>query len=173
MERDLGPVSVALHNIGPNIRQSVLETTSQRYAKMFEIAAGSALIMGREVAKRMAERGSGVILFTGATASLRGGAGFASFSSAMAAKRMLAQSMARELGPKGIHVAHVIVDGAIDTPFHASEASPIPREVYHRRKANDGIIDPDAIAAAFVQLAQQPRSAWTFELDLRPWDESW
>lgn len=117
--------------------------------------------------------GGGAILFTGATASLRGGAGFAAFSGAMAAKRMLAQSMARELGPRGIHVAHVVVDGAIDTPFHATDRSPIPRDVYKRKKASDGIIDPAAIAAEFVRLANQPRSAWTFELDLRPWDEKW
>ena len=142
--------------------------------KMLEICAGSALIVGREVASRMLATGNGgCILFTGATASLRGASGFAAFSGGMAAKRMLAQAMSRELAPQGIHVAHVIVDGVIDTPFHATDRSPVPRDKYAQLAANEGIMDPDAIADSFVVLANQKRSAWTFELDLRPWTESW
>ena len=183
VETELGPVTACVHNIGPNVFSPVVDTTTQRYLKMFEISAGSALVVGREVAKRMLARGehttatradrSNCIFFTGATASTRGAAGFAAFSGAMAAKRMLAQSMSRELAPQGIHVAHVVVDGVIDTPFHASDRSPVPRDRYAELVSSDGLIDPDAIGAAFVMLANQPRSAWTFELDLRPWCEKW
>ena len=104
---------------------------------------------------------------------MRGGPGYAAFSGAMSAKRMLAQSMSRELSPKGIHVAHFIIDGVIDTPFHATDASPIPRAKYHQLSANNGLIDPNAIAEALVAVAKQPRSGWTFEMDLRPWSEQW
>ena len=91
----------------------------------------------------------------------------------LGAKRQLAQSMSRELGPKGLHIAHIIVDGIIETPFHASDASPVPRDVWHRRLPNDGIIDPENIAEAFLFLSKQKKNAWTFEMDLRPWDEQW
>jgi NAD(P)-dependent dehydrogenase (short-subunit alcohol dehydrogenase family) len=174
IEKDIGTIRVCLHNIGPNLPMSIFDTTTQRYMKMFEISAVSGLIVGREVAKRMlAQGGEGTILFTGATASIRGAANFAAFSGAMSAKRTLAQSMARELGPLGIHVAHVIVDGIIDTPFHATDASPVPRPRYKQLAANDGIIDPDGIADAFLALVHQKKSAWTFEMDLRPWSETW
>lgn len=81
--------------------------------------------------------------------------------------------MSRELGPKGLHIAHIIVDGIIETPFHASDASPVPRDVWYRRLPNDGIIDPENIAEAFLFLSKQKKNAWTFEMDLRPWDEQW
>ena len=111
--------------------------------------------------------------FTGATACLRGNANFSAFASAMSAKRMLAQSMAKEFGPKGIHVAHIIVDGVINTPFHATDASPIPRELWKKLSNNNGVIQPENIANAFVYLSKQPKDAWTFEMDLRPWNERW
>ena len=114
----------------------------------------------------MTPRGRGTILFTGATASVRGSAGFAAFSGAKHALRALAQSMARELGPQGIHVAHVVIDGAIDTQFIAQN---FPER--YAMKAQDGILNPDAIADNYWLLHQQPRSAWTHELDLRPWTE--
>lgn len=174
IEERLGPIAVAIHNIGPNVRQSVLDMTVERYRKIFDLAAGSAFVVGREVVRRMVARGhGGCVIFTGATASVRGNSGFAAFAGAMAAKRMLAQSMAREFGPQGIHVAHVIVDGIIDTPFHASDASPVPRSSWKTMKESEGLVDPHAIAQAFVGLAKQPRSTWTFELDLRPWSETW
>jgi short-subunit dehydrogenase len=124
--------------------------------------------MGREVAKVMVPRGRGTILFTGATASVRGSAGFSAFSGAKHALRALAQSMARELGPEGIHVAHIVIDGAIDTEFIRSN---FPQR--YALKERDGILDPDAIAEAYWQLHRQQRSAWTHELDLRPWLEAW
>jgi short-subunit dehydrogenase len=116
----------------------------------------------------MVPRGRGTILFTGATASLRGGSGYAAFAGAKHALRALAQSMARELGPKGIHVAHVVVDGAIDTPF-------IRENFWDRVKdrPGHGMLQPEHIAANYLMLHEQPRDAWTFELDLRPFDEKW
>jgi short-subunit dehydrogenase len=116
----------------------------------------------------MLPRKRGTILFTGATASLRGSAGFAAFAGAKHGLRSLAQSMARELGPQGIHVAHVVIDGAIDTPFIAER---FPER--YALKDQGGILDPEAIAENYWQLHRQPRSAWTHELDLRPWMEKW
>jgi NAD(P)-dependent dehydrogenase (short-subunit alcohol dehydrogenase family) len=168
IERDIGAIEVAVFNIGANVRFSILETTSRVYFKVWEMACFGGFLMGREVAKRMVPRGRGTILFTGATASVRGRDGFAAFAGAKHGLRALAQSMARELGPKGIHVAHTLIDGAIDTAFI--------RENFPERyalKAQDGILDPEAIAQNYWQLHRQPRSAWTHELDLRPWLESW
>jgi NAD(P)-dependent dehydrogenase (short-subunit alcohol dehydrogenase family) len=168
IEAEVGPIEVAVFNVGANVRASILDETAQRYFKVWEMACLGGFLMGREVARRMVPRGRGTILFTGATASLRGGATFAAFAGAKHALRALAQSMARELGPQGIHVAHVVIDGAIDTAFI--------REHFPERyalKADDGILEPDAIAESYWQLHRQPRSAWTFELDLRPWIEKW
>src|SRR5215471_2845826 len=141
IEREIAPIEVAVFNIGANVRFTVTETTERVYRKVWEMAALAGFLMGREVAKAMLPRGRGTILFTGATASLRGSAGFAAFSGAKHALRALAQSMARELGPKGIHVAHVVIDGAIDTEFI--------RENFPERyalKDRDGILNPDHIA---------------------------
>jgi NAD(P)-dependent dehydrogenase (short-subunit alcohol dehydrogenase family) len=168
IERDTGPIEVAVFNIGANVRFPIRETTSRVYFKVWEMACFAGFLMGREVAQVMVPRGRGTILFTGATASIRGSAGFAAFSGAKHALRALAQSMARELGPEGIHVAHTIIDGAIDTAFI--------RENFPERyalKARDGILSPDAIAENYWQLHCQQRSAWTHELDLRPWIETW
>ena len=174
VEQKFGAIKVVIHNIGPNMPQPVLSTSVQRYQKLFEISATSSLIVGKESAKRMIASGvDGCILFTGATACLRGKANFSAFASAMSAKRMLAQSMTKEFGPKGIHVAHVIVDGVINTPFHATDASPVPRDVWNTLSNNDGIIQPENIANAFVYLSKQSKDAWTFEMDLRPWNERW
>ena len=122
--------------------------------------------MGREAARRLVTRGRGTILYTGATAAVRGGTGFAAFAGGKHALRVLAQSMARELGPRGILVGHIVVDGAIDTDFIRSQ---FPER--YALKADAGILDPDHIAANYVMLHHQPRDAWTHELDLRPWSE--
>jgi NAD(P)-dependent dehydrogenase (short-subunit alcohol dehydrogenase family) len=167
IERDVGPIEVAVFNIGANVRFNVTDTTAQVYRKVWEMAAFAGFLMGREVAKRMVERQSGTIIFTGATASIRGSAGFSAFSGAKAALRMLAQSMARELGPLNIHVAHVVIDGGIDTDFIRSI-----RADFEEAKAKDLVLSPDAIAAQYVMLHKQHRSAWTHELDLRPWRET-
>lgn len=168
IERDVGPIEVAVFNIGANVRFGITETTAQVYRKVWEMATFAGFLMGREVARHMLERKRGTIIFTGATASIRGGTGYAAFASAKAALRMTAQSMARELGPHNIHVAHSIIDGGIDTEFIRGL-----RPDFDDAKANDLVLSPDAIAAQYVALHRQHRSAWTHELDLRPWGEKW
>lgn len=168
IERDIGPIEVAVYNIGGNVRFGITETTSRVYFKVWQMSCFGGFLLGREAAKVMRPRGHGTILFTGATASVRGGSGYAAFASAKAALRALSQSMARELGPEGIHVAHAIIDGAIDTPWIRDN---FPER--YALKEQDGILDPDAIAENYWQLHMQPRSAWTQELDMRPWMESW
>jgi NAD(P)-dependent dehydrogenase (short-subunit alcohol dehydrogenase family) len=168
IERDVAPIEVAVFNIGANVRFDITETTERVYRKVWEMGALAGFLMGREAARVMTPRCRGTILFTGATSSLRGSAGFAAFAGAKHALRALAQSMARELGPKGIHVAHIVIDGAIDTQFIAQN---FPER--YAMKAQDGILSPDAIADNYWLLHQQHRSAWTHELDLRPWMERW
>ena len=168
IERDIGPIEVCVFNVGGNVRFPIRDTTARVYTKVWEMAALAGFLVGREAARVMVPRGRGTIIFTGATASLRGGKGFAAFAGAKHALRALAQSMARELGPEGVHVAHVVIDGAIDTPFI--------RENFPERyalKEQAGILDPEAIAENYWQLHLQRRSAWTHELDLRPWMEAW
>lgn len=166
IEKDIGPLEVVIFNIGANVRFSITETTSRVYRKVWEMATFAGFLTGREAAKVMIPRGHGTILFTGATASLRGGAGFSAFASAKFGLRALAQSMARELGPKNIHVAHIVIDGAIDTNF-IREILPDVDE----KREQDAILNTDHVAANYVMLHNQPRTAWTHELDLRPWSE--
>ena len=168
IEREVGPIEVLVFNIGANVPCSVLEETARKYFKIWEMACFGGFLNGREVAKRMVTRGRGTIIFTGATAGLRGSANFAAFAGAKHALRALAQSMARELGPRGIHVAHVVIDGAIDTEFIRSN---FPER--YALKAEGGILEPANIAENYWHLHTQPRDAWTFELDLRPYMERW
>ncbi|MNQ52813.1 3-oxoacyl-[acyl-carrier-protein] reductase FabG [compost metagenome] len=168
IESQIGPIEAFVFNIGANVPCSILEETARKYFKIWEMACFSGFLNAREVAKRMATRQRGTILFTGATAGLRGAAGFAAFAGAKHGIRALAQSMARELGPMNIHVAHVVVDGAIDTDF-IRESFPDK----YALKDQDGILDPAHIAENYWYLHSQPRDAWTFELDLRPWSERW
>jgi NAD(P)-dependent dehydrogenase (short-subunit alcohol dehydrogenase family) len=162
IERDIAPIEVA------NVRFGITETTARVYYKVWEMACFGGFLLGREAAKVMLPRGRGTIIFTGATASLRGREGFAAFAGAKHALRALAQSMARELWPKGIHVAHPVIDGAIDTEFIRSN---FPER--YAKKDQQGILNPDSIAEAYWQIHQQPRDAWTHETELRPWMESW
>ena len=168
IESQIGPIEAFVFNIGANVPCSILEETARKYFKIWEMACFSGFLNAREVAKRMAKRQRGTILFTGATAGLRGAPGFAAFAGAKHGIRALAQSMARELGPMNIHVAHVVVDGATDTDF-IRESFP---EKY-ATKDQDGILNPEHIAENYWYLHSQPRDAWTFELDLRPWSERW
>ncbi|MFM8929534.1 MAG: SDR family oxidoreductase [Betaproteobacteria bacterium] len=168
VEAEVGPIEVVVFNVGGNVRFPILETTAQKYFKVWEMCAMAGFLVGREAARVMVPKGRGTVLFTGATASLRGGAGFSAFAGGKAALRALAQSMARELGPKGLHVAHVVIDGLIDTAFS--------REHFAQRVADagpDGVLNPDHIAQAYWWLHSQPRDAWTFEMDLRPFVERW
>jgi short-subunit dehydrogenase len=166
IESTIGPIEVLVFNIGANVPGSILEQSARKYFKIWEMACFAGFLSAREVAKRMVARGRGTILFTGATASLRGGANFAAFAGAKHALRALAQSMARELGPRGLHVAHVVIDGAIDTAFIRDN---FPDR--YALKSQDGILNPEHIADQYWMLHCQPRDAWTHELDLRPWME--
>ncbi|WGM37859.1 SDR family NAD(P)-dependent oxidoreductase [Caulobacter sp. NIBR1757] len=168
IEKDIGPLEVVVFNIGANVHFNIRDTTTRVYSKVWEMAALAGFLTGREAARVMVPRGRGSILFTGATASVRGREGFSAFAGAKHALRALAQSMARELGPQGIHIAHIICDGSIDGVF-TRERMPDADE----RLARGEILDPDEIARNYVWLHNQGRSAWTFEIDLRPWTETW
>jgi len=168
IEENIGEIEVMVFNIGANVPCSILEETARKYFKIWEMACFSAFLVGRESAKRMVKRQKGTIIFTGATAGVRGAAYFSAFAGAKHALRALAQSMARELGPQNIHVAHVIVDGAIDTDFIKDTFPDL-----YAKKDQDGILNPVHIAENYWHIAQQPRDAWTHELDLRPWNEKW
>jgi NAD(P)-dependent dehydrogenase (short-subunit alcohol dehydrogenase family) len=168
IEREVAPIEVAVFNIGGHVRQPITEMTSRVYFKTWQKACFAGFLMGREVAKAMLPRGRGTIFFTGATASLRGREGFAAFAGAKHALRALAQSMARELWPKGIHVVHTVIDGAIDTEFIRTT---FPQR--YAMKAQQGIVSPAHIADAYWQIYRQPRDAWTHETELRPWIETW
>lgn len=166
IEARIGPVEVFVFNIGANVQASILDETARKYLKIWEMACFAGFLTARKAAQCMAPRGKGTMLFTGATASLRGSANFAAFAGAKAALRALAQSLARELGPRGIHVAHVVIDGAIDTAFIRDN---FPER--YALKDRDGILNPGHIADSYWMLHAQPRDAWTHELDLRPWME--
>ena len=168
IEAEVGPLEVVVFNIGANVRFDLTETTTRVFHKVWEMACFAGFLAAREAARVMIPRGKGTILFTGATASVRGRQGFSAFSAAKHGLRAVAQSAARELGPKGIHVAHIVVDGAIDGVF--ARANIPDREA---RLERDAILKPDEIAANYVWLHKQQRSAWTHELDLRPWTETW
>jgi NAD(P)-dependent dehydrogenase (short-subunit alcohol dehydrogenase family) len=168
IERDIGPLEVVVFNIGANVRFSIEETTARVFTKVWEMACFAGFLAGREAAKAMVPRGRGTIIFTGATASLRGRENYSAFASAKAGLRAVAQSMARELGKKNIHVAHVVCDGSIEGVFARENIADL-----NQRLAEDRILKPDDIALNYVNLHHQKRSAWTHELDLRPWSENW
>jgi NAD(P)-dependent dehydrogenase (short-subunit alcohol dehydrogenase family) len=163
VRRDLGEPTLVAYNAGAFVPKPVLETSAAEFERCWRVGCFGGFLVGREAAKAMMAAGRGTILFTGATASLRGSANFVNLAVGKFGLRALAQSMARELGPKGIHVAHVIIDGQIEAEHRPG-----------RRRSDrgpDAFLDPEAIAEAYWQLHVQPRSAWTLELDLRPWVE--
>ena len=177
IENNIGAISCGVHNIGANIGYvSALETSTRVYTKVWEMATFSAFLFGKEVGSKMVKRKHGTIIYTGATASLRGSAGHSAFSSAKMAKRALAQSLAREFGPLGVHVAHVVVDGAVDNPntkkFFAEKDLKLGK-MFAEKAAVGGLVDPEDVAETFWHLHNQGRSAWTHEVDLRPWVENW
>ncbi|OAN75640.1 short-chain dehydrogenase [Sulfitobacter sp. EhC04] len=171
VENDLGPVAVCLFNAGSNVSKPVQETSAKLFFKAWELACFGGFLVGREATRRMAERGAGTMLFTGATASIKGRTGFTAFASAKFALRGVAQAMAREMGPQNIHVAHLVIDAGVNSP------------AIHERMRAAGVdvdaIDPDSlvstgsVAEAYWYLHNQPRDAWTHELDLRPSVEAW
>ena len=160
------PIVSTVFNAGAQYRQPFLDTAADMFEKVWRLGCYAGFLVGRAAGNRMRPRGSGSILFTGATASVRGAAEFAAFAASKSGLRATAQSMARELGPQGIHVAHVVVDGLINTP--------VIRERFPEEIASlppDGAMLPEAIGQAYVDLHEQHRSAWSFEIDLRPWAE--
>lgn len=163
----LGHIDVCVFNIGSNISYPLIETSTRKFRKCWEMGCFSGFLVGREAARHMLKRkAGGTIIFTGATASLRGAANFSAFATTKAGLRALSQSMARELGPEGIHVAHVVIDGVVDTPWIRKNFA----DALERLPA-DGICKPTQIAEVYWQLSQQDRCAWTHELDLRPYSE--
>lgn len=168
IEADIGPIEVCVFNIGANVRFGIGETTPRVFRKVWEMACFGGFLTAHHVLPRMAARGHGTMIFTGATASIRGGSGFSAFASAKAGLRNLAQSAAREFGPQGVHVVHMIIDGMIDSNFIRENVPGV--DVL---RDQDRILNPDHIAQTYVNLHHQPRDAWTFELDLRPYGETW
>jgi NAD(P)-dependent dehydrogenase (short-subunit alcohol dehydrogenase family) len=167
------PLEVCIFNVGANVNFPITETTERVFRKVWEMACYGGFLTGREAAKHMLARGRGSIFFTGATASLRGGKGYAAFASAKFGLRAVAQSMARELGPQNIHVAHLIIDAGVDTAFVRGriEAARGPEALAALEP--DQLMDPASIAETYWRLHQQPRDAWTHELDIRPYGEAW
>jgi NAD(P)-dependent dehydrogenase (short-subunit alcohol dehydrogenase family) len=166
------PLEVCIFNVGANVRSPVLETTDRVFRKVWEMACFAGFLSGCEAARRMLPRGRGSIFFTGATASMRGGNGYAAFAAAKAGLRALAQSMARELGPQNIHVAHLVIDSGVDTAW-VRERIAASRGADAAVLAPDVLMNPASIAETYWRLHQQPRDAWTHELDLRPYGETW
>lgn len=167
------PLSLCIFNVGANVRFPILDTTERTFRKVWEMACLAGFLAGQEAARHMQPRGRGSIFFTGATASIRGGNGYAAFAAAKAGLRAVSQSMARELAPQGIHVAHLIIDAGVDTAWvreriaiarGADAATDLPP---------DTLMNPASIADTYWHLHQQPRDAWTHELDLRPFAENW
>ena len=169
----VAPLEVCIFNVGANVNFPITETTERVFRKVWEMACYAGFLSGREAAKLMLPRGQGSIFFTGATASLRGGKGYAAFSAAKFGLRAVAQSMARELGPQNIHVAHLIIDSGVDTDFVRQRiaAARGPEALEHL--APDQLMHPASIAEAYWRLHTQTRDAWTHELDLRPFAETW
>lgn len=167
------PLEVVIANPGANVHFPLLDTSERVFFKVWEMACKAGFLTGREAARLMLARGKGSIFFTGATASLRGGAGYAAFASAKGGLRLMAQAMARELGPQNIHVAHLIIDAGVDTDFVRDRIKAARGEEATANLAPDTLMDPASIAAAYWYLHQQTRDAWTFEMDLRPYRETW
>jgi NAD(P)-dependent dehydrogenase (short-subunit alcohol dehydrogenase family) len=171
IEDEIGPLEVVVFNVGANVNFPIRDMTTRVFTKVWQMACLGGFLTGREAARHMVPRQKGTILFTGATASVRGGTGFAAFASAKFGLRALAQSMARELGPENIHVAHLIIDAGVDTAWVREM---IGNQLGVRAELPpDSLVDPDSIADAYWFIHQQPRDAWTFELDLRPAVEKW
>ncbi len=167
------PLEVCIFNAGANVNFPILDTTERVFRKVWEMACYAGFLTGREAARHMLTHGKGSIFFTGATASMRGGNGYAAFASAKAGLRAVAQSMARELGPKNIHVAHLVIDAGVDTAFVRERIRARGGDAALDNLQPDVLMNPSSIAQAYWTLHQQSRDGWTFELDLRPYGEKW
>jgi len=171
IEETVGPIELVIFNVGANVYFPILDTTARVFRKVWEMACFGGFLTGREAARHMLPRGRGSLFFTGATASMRGGSGYAAFASAKAGLRNLAQSLARELGPQNIHVAHLVIDAGVDTDFVRARIAASGRDP--DALAEDTLMRPASIAEAYWTLYHQSRDAWTFEMDLRPYGETW
>jgi NAD(P)-dependent dehydrogenase (short-subunit alcohol dehydrogenase family) len=165
---EAAPLELVVFNIGANVNFPLLETTERVFRKVWELACYAGFLTGREAARRMLPRGRGSIFFTGATASVRGGSGYTAFASAKFGLRAVAQGMARELGPQNIHVAHLVIDAGVDTEWVRQRIASRGGSAEERT-----LMNPASIAETYWHLHQQPRDAWTHELDLRPGRETW
>jgi NAD(P)-dependent dehydrogenase (short-subunit alcohol dehydrogenase family) len=162
VEAELGPIACAVFNAGAYRPGGLLEIAPQDFEQCWRVGAFAGFLVVQQAAKLMVPRAHGTILITGATASVRGGARFANLAAPKFALRAIAQSAARELGPKGIHVAHIIIDGQVRGPRYDSPVAD---------RGPDAMLEPARVAEVYAHLHAQPRSAWTQELDLRPWSE--
>ena len=160
------PADVVVFNAGNNQRIDFREVTAEQFEDFWRVGCFAGFLVGREAARRLVPRGRGTVIFTGASGSLRGKPGFAQFAAAKAGLRMIAQSMAREYGPLGVHVAHVVIDGGINGYRLVSRRPEVLKE-----RGADGLLEPDAIADTYWQVHRQPRSAWSQEVELRPYKE--
>jgi NAD(P)-dependent dehydrogenase (short-subunit alcohol dehydrogenase family) len=167
------PLEVCVFNIGANVNFPILETTERVFRKVWEMACYSGFLAGREAARHMLAHGRGAIFFTGATASLRGGIGFAAFASAKFGLRAVAQAMARELWPKNIHVAHLIIDSGVNTEWVRERIKEREGQAALDTLDPDRLMPPASVAESYWQLYSQPRSAWVFEQEIRPFGEKW
>lgn len=167
------PLEVCIFNAGANVSFPFVDTTERVFRKVWETACYGGFLAGREAARRMLAHGHGSLFFTGATASLRGGAGYAAFAAAKAGLRMVAQSAARELGPRNLHVAHLVIDAGVDTAWVRERIDERAGAGAAAKLPPDTLMRPEAVAEAYWQLHQQPRDAWTFELEIRPFAERW
>jgi NAD(P)-dependent dehydrogenase (short-subunit alcohol dehydrogenase family) len=167
------PLEVCIFNAGANVHFPLLDTTERVFRKVWEMACYAGFLTGREAARLMLPHGRGAIFFTGATASLRGGGGYSAFAAAKAGLRAVAQSAARELGPQNIHVAHLIIDAGVDTAWVRERIKAREGEGALRNLDPGRLMNPASVAEAYWQLYQQPRDAWTFEMDIRPFGERW
>ncbi len=171
VEKNVGPIDVVIFNVGGNVRFNIEDTTTRVFRKVWEMATFAGFLVGREAAKHMVPRGVGSIFFTGASASMRGAQGYAAFGAGKAGLRSIAQTLAKELGPKGMHVAHLVIDAGVDTAFvreRMAQAGLDPDAM-----PPDTLMDPWSVAETYWMLHQQKRDGWTFELDIRPYKENW
>ena len=169
IEKDIGPLEIVISNAGGNVNFPILDTTERVFYKVWRMACFTGFLAGREAARHMVPRGRGSIFFTGATASLRGASGYAAFASAKFGLRALAQSMARELGPQGLHIAHLVIDSGVDTAFVRDRIQ--ARGIDPEKLPTDTLMKPDSVGEAYWNLHHQTPDAWTHEMDIRAFAE--
>src|SRR5215472_1104442 len=167
----IAPLEVCIFNVGANVQFPLLETSERVFRKVWEMACYAGFLAGREAARLMLAHGRGSIFFTGATASMRGGVGYAAFASAKFGLRAVSQSMARELGPKNLHIAHLVIDAGVDTAWVRDRIRQRGGPAVLAALAPDRLMRPESVAEAYWRLHQQPRDAWTFEHEIRPFGE--